>query len=870
MRSAVMALAAVLGGASVAFAQSLVNWESPHVHPLDLTPDGSKLLAVNTADNRLEIFAVSASGLSHTGSVTVGLDPVSVRARSDTEAWVVNHISDSISIVDLGAMSVVATLYPGDEPADVVFASNGRAFVTASQLNQVRVFDPTDLTLPPIGVPIEGEDPRALATDGTSVYAAVFESGNRTSSIIFEDVSSPGLNPYPGDPNPPPNDGAAFNPPLNPALPPAPEVSLIVRKDPAGAWRDDNGTDWSSAVTWDLHDHDVAIIDPGTLSVTYATGVMNLNMALAPRPGGGVTVVGTEAINEVRFEPNVRGIFVRVMGAAVTGPGAPNQLADLNPHLDYLAPNVAPEVRELSLGDPRGIAWRAAGDRAYVTGKGSDNLVVVDQGLARVGLVEVGQGPTGVVVDEANGRAYVLNHFEGSISSVHAELLVELERVSFYDPTPAAIRDGRPFLYDTHRTSGLGHIACASCHVDGRMDQIAWDLGDPSGDLKPFNQQCVGQPGCEDWHPMKGPMTTQTLVGIIGTEPLHWRGDREGLPAFNPAFVNLQAADSELATEEMNQFVAFVSTLRPPPNPNRSFTNSLPPVMPNGGNPINGGLVFLSTATCHNCHQPPDGTTGAIMALGGLGLPQSFKIPQLRNLFEKTGFSYTSQNNNRGFGFMHDGAMATIADFFEFTNFNLTAQQKLDIEAFLMCFSTDTHGGVGVQATLPETGAAGQPASVNDLMAVAGSGVVGLVAKGVVSGQHRGWYFQAGAFQSDRASQVFSSFALMDLAGPGSEITFTLVPFASRVRIGVDRDEDGFFDRDELDAGSDPADPASTPETLDLGDLDGDGSVGIGDLLVLLASWGACPDPPDPCPADLDGNGVVGVTDLLLLLGNWG
>jgi hypothetical protein len=37
------------------------------------------------------------------------------------------------------------------------------------------------------------------------------------------------------------------------------------------------------------------------------------------------------------------------------------------------------------------------------------------------------------------------------------------------------------------------------------------------------------------------------------------------------------------------------------------------------------------------------------------------------------------------------------------------------------------------------------------------------------------------------------------------------VPKGTEQRIGVDEDEDGFFDRDELDAGSDPADPISRP-----------------------------------------------------------
>ncbi len=53
------------------------------------------------------------------------------------------------------------------------------------------------------------------------------------------------------------------------------------------------------------------------------------------------------------------------------------------------------------------------------------------------------------------------------------------------------------------------------------------------------------------------------------------------------------------------------------------------------------------------------------------------------------------------------------------------------------------------------------------------------------------------------------------------------------------------------------------------GDLDGDGSVGVTDLLILLASWGPCPDCKD-CPADIDGSCTVGVPDLLILLANWG
>ena len=63
---------------------------------------------------------------------------------------------------------------------------------------------------------------------------------------------------------------------------------------------------------------------------------------------------------------------------------------------------------------------------------------------------------------------------------------------------------------------------------------------------------------------------------------------------------------------------------------------------------------------------------------------------------------------------------------------------------------------------------------------------------------------------------------------------------------------------------------AFTFDVTIVGDLDGDGAVGIVDFLALLAAWGPCPAPPADCPADLDGDGTVGILDFMMLLGNWG
>src|SRR5437868_6229677 len=112
---------------------SFVNWETAPVHPVDLSPSGRILAVCNLPDNRIELFDVSAATLQPIGSISVGLDPVTVRFRTEDELWVVNSISDSVSIATATGQRVQATLETLDEPADVLFSgSPARAFVACS------------------------------------------------------------------------------------------------------------------------------------------------------------------------------------------------------------------------------------------------------------------------------------------------------------------------------------------------------------------------------------------------------------------------------------------------------------------------------------------------------------------------------------------------------------------------------------------------------------------------------------------------------------------------------------------------------------------------------------------------------------------
>lgn len=881
---------------------SFFNWETPPVHPVALSPDGTKLVVCNLPDNRLEVFDLSSGTPSNVGSVSVGLDPVSARFHTSDEVWVVNFISDSVSIVSLSQMQVVATLDTRNEPSDLVFAgSPPRAFVSCAQPNLIQVFDPgtrsviTNLT-------IDGNRPKAMATspDGNTVYAAIFESGNG-STIIGAGVNL-GLPPptpvdFPSGPhgglNPPPNQGTNFYPPLNPQIPATnlpPRVGLIVKKNPAGRWMDDSAGDWTEYIGgsnsifsgrplgWDLPDHDLAMVNATNYGITYATGLMNICMDVAVNPASGrITVIGTESLNEIRYEPVLKGVFVRVELATVDPVQLTNRVVDLNRHLDYQTRTLSEQERAKSIGDPRGIVWSSDGSRGYVTGMGSDNLIVIDANGQRQptnSLLSLGKGPTGLALDEARRQLYVWNRFDNSLTVVNTDSQTVTKTIPLFDPTPTVIKIGRPHLYDTHRTSGLGQAACGSCHVDSRFDRLAWDLGDMTGVMKGLTNANFGRntPGVTNsFHPMKGPMVTQTLQDIIGHEPFHWRGDREGLEQFNVTFTNLQAAATALSDAELQEFKNFLATVRFPPNPFRTISNTLPASLalpgmaalghgvlskgaplPNG-NALNGQTLFRSTAStgCAACHTLPGGFgtdlrwTGSSwvpLALGPNGehhaayivLERSsqlpFKIQSLRNLYDKFGLDFTKSSNRAGFGLFHDGSVDTPARFVQ-DGFDIRSDQDTaDLVAFLFAFtgsdltpgsttdpnhppglpSKDTHAAVGRQVTISNSAAA---PLVDVFLSIATplTSRVDIIAKGFKNSLPRGWFFNRtnGLFQSDRITETISPAGLRALATGTNPLTYTVVPRESGKRMGIDRDEDGYLDRDELDFGSDPANALS-------------------------------------------------------------
>jgi hypothetical protein len=424
-----------------------------------------------------------------------------------------------------------------------------------------------------------------------------------------------------------------------------------------------------------------------------------------------------------------------------------------------------------------------------------------------------------------------MNRFDHTISTVSLEEEREVDVVGVagragFDPSPEAVRSGRRLLYDARGSSGHGDLSCGTCHVFGHWDGIAWDLGDPLGEFVryadapwvEFKDQVSRRPG---FHPMKGPMVTQTLRGLRGMEPFHWRGDRRDFQHFNGAFVSLLGRDTPLEDAAMDAFAEFIMTVELPPNPNRALDDSLSQALPlptfsgnetvQTGDAQHGEFIFThvdtnpgGTSACVDCHALPAGTLNKLQFLPGR--PQDIKIASLRTVYEKVRFAplriglvtpVGPREQASGVGMNHAGSVS-LNEFL--VGFGSDVSGARDIAAFLLSFPTGMPGCVGQQVTLRRSHSQEDLERSRALLAEAEARRCDVIAKGRVGRAAVGFAYDPELrlyVPDSSAAALVDPDALLERLRPGDALTLTAVPTGSGLRMGIDRDRDGCLDGDE-------------------------------------------------------------------------
>ena len=824
---------------------------------------------VNTAAHRLEIFNIADGQLSPAGSVPVGLEPVAVAAASANEVWVVNHLSDSISIVRLdgAAPRVTRTLLVGDEPRDIVFAGPGnrRAFITAAYRGQnhpeftaadlkipglgradVWVFDADALGAAPGGEPMTiinlfADSARGLArsADGSRVYAAAFLSGNQTTTLLNEaEVAN-------AKPGPVQNHEGVRQP----------DTGLIVGFD-GQRWVDESGRDWSHKVLFDLPDLDLFTLDamadtPRLLGSQQGLGTVLFNVASNPATGA-VYVSNTEARNRVRFEgpgtaaSTVRGNIAENRISVVRGAAVISN--HLNPHIDFSLPEGASlpaSDKAMSLAQPQEMAVSADGETLYVAAFGSNRIAAIATADLEAGRYDPqttrhipvpGGGPGGLVLNAAGDTLYTLSRYTNTISAIATASGELIASVDLFNPEAANIRRGRRLLYDAELTSANGTASCASCHIFGDVDGLAWDLGNPDGEIIENRNEFVRLRGPTQgvFHPLKGPMTTQTFRGMADSGPMHWRGDRGGqnralvrgelesleaaaFKEFNPAFVELLGREEVLPPDLLQDFTDFSLAITQPPNAIRNLDNSLTPDQAEGRRVFFEDSTTGGVLTCDHCHvlnvEARQFGTAGLMTNEGPGITEDFKVVHLRNLYQKVGMFGASiprpgqqpefmGDQVRGFGLLHDGGIDSVSNFLASSVFGFASDaQREQVVDFMFAFDGNLAPIVGQQLTVGGNPNTAVRARLDLLLARASAArpECDLVVHGVLEGEQRGALLLAnGRFRTDRSSEDSVALAqLLTIASqPGQELTFTCVPPGMGQQMALDRNGDGILDGD--------------------------------------------------------------------------
>jgi len=319
---------------------------------------------------------------------------------------------------------------------------------------------------------------------------------------------------------------------------------------------------------------------------------------------------------------------------------------------------------------------------------------------------------------------------------------------------------------------------------------------------------------------MKGPMTTQSLRGLLNMEPYHWRGDKPNFAAFNGAFSALMGG-SQLSGADMAAFTNFINTIVYQPNPNQNLDRTMPASVPlpdapgASGDPNVGLNLFLTVPdktngpTCVSCHTADPGPgTNLQVRLGSEPQPdivQPFKVPHLRNLYQKTNIDF---NNGAasvdGFGFGHNGQdNGIIAFLHKFPTFANSLTDKENIEAFQLCFDTGTAPAVGYSRTLTSATVGTAPAQSdwNTLQSQASTtpANIDLIANGTIQGQVHGLLYLPATnnYQSDTTGLgPFTQQQLTTFIQNGDTLTIMGVPPGSGTRMAIDRNLDGTLNGD--------------------------------------------------------------------------
>ena len=561
--------------------------EARYKNPLNmaLRPGGKELWVTCEAADSVTVVDTATRG--PVAEIPAGGMPIDVAFTPDGKlAFVSNRHDDTVSVIDAGSRKVVKTLEAGDEPHGVLTNRQGKyLYVANTSSEDISVFDIASLSYVKMLSASRGPWSMALSPDSATIFVT--------------------------------NMLARFSPPRTPFV--SELTSIDVERAAVDDRRVVDGANLMMGVAWHP-------------SGKFALATLNRTKSLVP--------------------------MTRLMqGWTIT-----NGLAII--WRDGDVDQVLLDEPNMGFADASGVACTPDGRYALVTSAGTDRVAVVDIAKLTAILhratkyerehvipnhlgyptefvakhIAVKNNPRGVLVAPDGRVAYVANSLDDSLSVIDLQKLEVVSRIDLGGSPEITQHRRGELLFHNAKITFRRQYACASCHPDGHIDGVTYDI----------EADGIGV----------SPVDNRTLRGILDTTPFKWEGTNPSLS--RQCGARLSVFFTRLlpfTPEELSAVDLYVTSIERPPNRYRKLGAPLNPAQRRGRavferTMTNDGRMIPAENRCVTCHFPPYFTDRQVH---DVGTKQSsdrqgrFDTPHLNNIYDSAPY-------------LHSGMAATLEE----------------------------------------------------------------------------------------------------------------------------------------------------------------------------------------------------------------
>ncbi|MDE0867255.1 MAG: beta-propeller fold lactonase family protein [Rubripirellula sp.] len=533
-------------------------------------------------------------GAEHSLPSDLDRSPVDL-ALSPDGRWIVtaNQISNSVSLIDAQAAKLVAELPCGEHPVDIAFTPDGnRILVTTQWSGQLEVF-----TLRQGGLMFTGEvkvgfDPAGIAVTSDGKRAFVGQVAN--SQVAEIDLA---------------------------------ELRVIRRLEVG---------QWPRYLTLSPDDQRLAVGNGGDSCISVVDTISGETLYEEPLANGtnlGQMRTSTDGQYAYftwmvyRTNPitvgNIRRGWVlasRIGRVRLDGPSYREAIsldvpgrAVADPH-DLVISDDQEWLVASASGTHELLIYRLS-EMPFIAQGGPGDLI--DRRLERdrdlFDRLDVGGRPMGLRIASDNRTLYVANYLRNAIQVVDLKTRKVTSEIPLGGPQKKSLaRKGMEIFYDGQRSLDQWY-SCHSCHQDGGTNARPMDTWNDGTEMS-----------------LK---TVLPLHEVTKTFPWTWHGWQQNLTEAMDKSITSTMKGKPPSAEDKRALIAYLATLKSPPNPFRDANGQLNTAAKRGKT-----VFYSKKAGCVDCHHGPRFTDGQIHDVG-LGSDkdayQGYNTPSLIGVYRK-------------------------------------------------------------------------------------------------------------------------------------------------------------------------------------------------------------------------------------------